>query len=123
MKKQQSTSTPHIVKAFHWSMQGIRAAFKNETAFQQEIYCFAVLLPLGLWLGRTATEKAILSSVLFIVLITELFNSAIETVIDRISEKQHPLSGRAKDMGSAAVLLALGNAIIVWMIILTDMFL
>ena len=123
MKKQQSKSTPHILKAFYWSMKGIQSAFKHEIAFKQEIFFIVILLPFGLWYGRTATEKAILSSVLFIVLITELINSAIETAIDRISEEQHPLSGRAKEMGSAAVFFALFNAIIVWMIIIFDIFL
>ena len=123
MKKQQSNSTPHIFRAFYWSIKGIQSAFKHEIAFRQEIFCIAFLLPLGLWCGRTATEKAILSSVLLIVLITELINSAIETAIDRISEEHHPLSGRAKEIGSAAVLIALFNAIIVWMIIIFDIFL
>ena len=122
MKKQQSKSTPHILKAFYWSMKGIQSAFKHEIAFRQEIFCIVFLLPVGLWFGRTATEKAILSSVLLIVLITELLNSAIETTIDRISVEHHPLSGRAKEIGSAAVFIALLNAIIVWMIMLFDIF-
>ena len=120
MKKPQFKSTPHIFKAFYWSMKGIHAAFKHEVSFRQESFCFMILVPLGLLIGRTAVEKTFLTSVLLIVLITELVNSAIEITLDRISEENHPLTGRAKDMGSAAVFFALDNAIAVWIIILYD---
>lgn len=123
MNKQFPESTPHIIKAFIWSMQGIQSAFKQETAFRQEIFCMVFLLPLGLWVGRTAGEKAILAGVLFIVLITELLNSAVENVVNRVGVEYHPLSGRAKDMGSAAVFISLVNAVVVWVIILYDVYL
>jgi len=76
------------------------------------------MTPLGMWLGRTGTEKALLVGSLFIILIVELLNSGLEAAVDRISEEQHQLSGRAKDMGSAAVFLSLVNAFVVWLLVL-----
>ncbi len=111
----------HIFKALKWSTQGLLSALKNELAFRQEFCCFVVLFPLGLYLGRTGTEKILLSGALLLVLLTELLNSAIESAVDRISEEHHPLSGRAKDMGSAAVFISLINVLIVWGILLFDM--
>ena len=120
MKKAGSNSSTHIFKAFYWSAKGLHAAFKHEIAFRQEFFCFVLLFPLGLYLGRTTIEQILLSSSLLIVLIIELLNSSIEASVDRISEAPHPLSGRAKDMGSAAVFIALLNVLTVWGIILFD---
>ncbi|MCL7487745.1 MAG: diacylglycerol kinase [Desulfobulbaceae bacterium] len=122
MKTTKSHSSWHIYKAFCWSLKGLHSAFKNEVAFRQEFFCFLVLFPLGLYLGRTATEKVLLTSSLLLVLIIELLNSSIEAAVDRTGEEIHPLAGRAKDMGSAAVCIALANAALVWGILLYAMF-
>ena len=107
-----------IIKAFGYSFQGIKATYKSEAAFRIEIVFFIIFLPLGLYLGETNIEKAVLVGSLFIVLLAEVVNSAIEAVVDRISTEQHPLAGRAKDMGSAAVLISLVMVLTVWGIIL-----
>lgn len=96
-----------IVHAFGYSLQGLGAAWRHEAAFRQEIALSAILIPLGLWLGNTAIERLMLAGVLVLVLVAELFNSAIEALADAISPDHHPLLGRAKDLGSAAVLLTL----------------
>ncbi len=97
---------------------GLQAAWKSEPAFRQEVVLFFVFAPMALWLGDTAIDQAILIGALFIVLIIELLNSGLETAIDRISDAHHPLSKKAKDIGSAAVFLSLMNAAVVWVIIL-----
>ena len=122
MSKPESNAITHFTRAFWWSMQGFRAAFKHEVAFRQEVFLFIFLGPLGLWLGTTAVEKALLLSVLFLVLVVEMLNSAIEAVVDRISTDKNELAGRAKDMGSAAVFLSLTNAAVVWGILLFDIY-
>lgn len=96
-----------IVRAFGYSLQGLGAAWRHEAAFRQEIALSVILIPLGLWLGNTAIERLMLAGVLVLVLVAELFNSAIEALADAISPDHHPLLGRAKDLGSAAVLLTL----------------
>ncbi|MGF1613656.1 MAG: diacylglycerol kinase [Gammaproteobacteria bacterium] len=106
----------HLIKAFFYSLAGLRFAL-SETAFRQELVLFAILAPLGMWLGQTPAEKALLVGCLMLVLVAELVNSAIEAAIDRLSSDRHPLSGRAKDMGSAAVFLAIINVIVVWTVI------
>ena len=108
----------HFFRAFRYSLLGLRAALRHEIAFQQEVALTVVLVPLALWLGKTPLEQAMLIAVLFLVLIVELINSAIEATVDRVSDERHPLSGRAKDVGSAAVFLAITNAIVVWAILL-----
>ena len=107
-----------LIKAFHYSMAGFRAAFANEQAFRQEVYCLIVLAPLGLWWGETGLERALLVGSLLIVPIVELLNSAVEAVVDRVGTEHHELSGRAKDMGSAAVLLSILLAGLVWLLVL-----
>ena len=103
-----------VFRALGYSMAGLKAAMVHERAFRQEAILFLILAPLGAWLGGSWIEKGLLVGVLFIVLIVELLNSAIETVIDRISTEQNELSGRAKDYGSAAVLFAVTLVILVW---------
>ncbi len=103
-----------LFKAFGYSMQGLSAAFRNEAAFRQEIYLAIALIPLGIYLGETGAERALLVSVIFLVLITELINSGMEAVVDRFGGEHHELSGRAKDIASAAVLISLINVLIVW---------
>ena len=94
------------------------AAARNEGSFQVELAACAALLPLGLWLGGTGVERALLVSSVLIVLCAELVNTALEAAVDRISLEIHPLARRAKDIGSAAVMLALVNAGVVWLLVL-----
>ncbi|MFQ5935784.1 MAG: diacylglycerol kinase [Acidiferrobacterales bacterium] len=112
------TDLARVVRATGYSLRGLRAAITREAAFRQELALFIVLVPLGLWLGRGPVERALLVGVLFLVLIVELLNSAIETLVNRIGTEQHELSGIAKDMGSAAVFLALLLVPIVWALVL-----
>jgi len=103
------------------SFKGLRAAW-GESAFAQEVVLFFILAPLGFWLGRNGIERALLIGSLVLVLIVELLNSAIEAVVDRVGTERHELSGRAKDLGSAAVLLTLLLVVAVWMLVLLDRF-
>lgn len=118
MPKPGKTGFARLISAAGYSWAGLRAAFLHEAAFRQEMALSLVLVPLGIWLGGTGLEKAVLVAVWVLVLLVELLNSAIETVVDRISDEVHPLAGRAKDIGSAAVLVALINAAIVWGLVL-----
>lgn len=113
-----NTGIRRIIKAAGYSLQGLAAAFRHETAFKQEVGLTVVLLPLAMWLGQSGLEQALLIAVWILVLLFELMNSAIEAVVDRIGPEQHELSGRAKDIGSAAVMVALLNAAIVWLLVL-----
>jgi len=114
MSSQGTTGLERLFKALGFSMQGLTAAFKNEAAFRQEIYLAIILIPLGFILGETGVEIALLVSAILLVLIIELINSGMEAVVDRFGGEQHELSGRAKDVGSAAVLIALLNVVLVW---------
>ncbi|HEX9626256.1 MAG TPA: diacylglycerol kinase [Acidiferrobacterales bacterium] len=114
------TDAGRVARAFGYSLAGLRAAYKKESAFRQELILFLVLAPLGFWLGDNGVERALLVGSLLIVLIVELLNSAVEATVDRIGHKTNKLSGRAKDMGSAAVLLALLGVVLVWGAILAD---
>lgn len=96
-----------VFKALGYSMQGLRAAIKHEAAFRQELLLAAVMIPGAFFLGRSAMEIFILITPMVLVLAAELINSAIEAVADAVSTEHHPLLGRAKDLGSAAVLLLL----------------
>jgi diacylglycerol kinase (ATP) len=103
-----------LLLAFVNSWKGFRGAFRSEAAFRQEVALAVVLLPLGAWLGRTPIEKALLVSSVLLVLIVELLNTGIETVVDRIGLERHELSGLAKDVGSTAVLLSFGVLVVIW---------
>lgn len=107
-----------IVRALRYSLQGLGAACRHEAAFRQELALAVILMPLGLWLGHGTIEKLLLCGVLVLVLIVELINSAIEALADAISSAHHPLLGRAKDIGSAAVLLTLLMVACCWVAIL-----
>ncbi|MET0069010.1 MAG: diacylglycerol kinase [Candidatus Thiodiazotropha sp.] len=109
-----------LVNALGWSMKGLKATFKHEEAFRQEVYLLILLAPLGFWLGNDGVERALLVGPLLIVLIVELLNSAIESVVDRISDEKHKLSGRAKDQGSAAVLISLMLVVLCWGMVLMN---
>lgn len=120
MAKPGNTGLRRIVLAAGYSKQGLMATFKHEAAFRQELLLLLVLAPIALWAGDSLLEKALLIAVLLLVLIVEIINSAIESVVDRLGGDHHELSGRAKDQGSAAVLLALLLAALVWAAILVS---
>jgi diacylglycerol kinase (ATP) len=113
-----NTGIRRLIRAAGYSWNGLVAAFRNEPAFRQEVALGVLLVPLALWLGQTGLERALLVAVWLLVLLFELLNSAIEAVVDRFGGEQHELSGRAKDIGSAAVLVALVNAGVVWLLVL-----
>jgi diacylglycerol kinase (ATP) len=112
------TGLRRIWNALFYSIDGFRAAFRHEDAFRQEALLAAILLPLGFWLGKTGVERALLSGTVLLILVVELLNSGIEAVVDKASPEAHELAKRAKDMGSAAVLLSLLNALIIWSCVL-----
>ena len=104
--------------ALFYSIDGMRAAFAHEAAFRQEVMLAALLIPLALWLPANGLGKALMIGSVLLVLIVELLNSAVEAAVDRISLENHQLAKRAKDIGSAAVMLALVNVAIVWALVL-----
>lgn len=104
-----------IVHATGYSIAGLSAAWRHESAFRQECVLAIVMLPAAWWVGRNWIEIALLAGSVMMVLIVELLNSAVETVVDRISPELHPLSKRAKDIGSAAVMLALLTCTTLWL--------
>lgn len=108
------TGIDRVLHAAGYSLEGLRAAYRNESAFRQEFWLAAVMLPLAFWLGRSWVEVALLAGSVLLVLIVELLNSAVEATVDRVSFELHDLSKRAKDFGSAAVMLALLLAGGVW---------
>ncbi|MCH4563894.1 MULTISPECIES: diacylglycerol kinase [Halomonas] len=108
------TGWRHLISATDYSLRGLRAAFRHETAFRQELLVGGLLLPLAVWIGQGAVEWILLVGSCLLVLIVELLNSAIENVVDRIGTEHHELSGRAKDIGSAAVMLSLVVAGLTW---------
>lgn len=107
-----------IVQSCGYSLKGLLATFREEEAFRVESGFALVMVPLGLYLGETGVEKVLLAGSVILVLIVEILNSAIETVVDRFGSEQHQLSGRAKDQGSAAVFLSLGMVLLVWGVLL-----
>jgi diacylglycerol kinase (ATP) len=118
MANQDNKGLKRIFNACLYSIAGFRACFRHEAAFRQELLALLILAPLGAWLGGNGTERALLIGSLLIVLIAELLNSAVEAVVDRIGEERHELSGRAKDLGSSAVMLSLLLVVVVWLCIL-----
>ncbi len=123
MVEKKDTLIRHIMNAFVYSLAGLRAAWKNELAFRTETIVILIFIPLGLWLGRSAAEKALLTASCLLILITELLNSALEAVVDRIGPQQHELSKRAKDIGSAAAFISMIAAAVVWGVIIFGRFL
>ena len=107
-----------LMMATRWSMQGLRAAWLHESSFRLEVVVAVVMAPLGLLLGESGVERALLAAPVLLVLPVELLNSAVEAVIERYGPEHHELAGRAKAMGSAAVFLPLGSAALVWFAIL-----
>ncbi|GAB2901532.1 diacylglycerol kinase [Paralcaligenes sp. KSB-10] len=117
-----NTSSPYkslggfgrLLNALRYSLQGFKAAFQHEAAFRQELLLAVVLTPAAFWLGRNALEILLLLSTILFVLIVEILNSALEALADAITLEHHPLIGRAKDLGSAAVMLSLALGGLVW---------
>lgn len=124
-RESQHKSKPglqRIYRALDYSMDGLAAAYKHESAFRQELWLAAVLLAVAVILPLSLVHTVLLWLVVVLVLIVELVNSAIEAVVDRISLDNHALAKRAKDIGSAAVFLALTNCVVVWALVLFDAF-
>jgi len=117
-KAKNNRGLRRLIDAARWSMKGFRSTFKHEEAFRQELLLLVIMAPLGYWMGENGVEQALLIGSLFILLIVELLNSAVESVVDRIGSEQHELSGRAKDQGSAAVFVSVVLVIITWFLIL-----
>lgn len=116
--KNQQSEIKRLLTACVYSAQGLKACYKLEAAFRLEVWLAVILLPLGYWLGENAIEKVLLITPIFIVLIVEMLNSAIEAALDRIGTEKHELSGFAKDIASAAVTLSLILFLLTWLIIL-----
>jgi diacylglycerol kinase (ATP) len=118
MAKTGATGITRIINAAGYSWKGLKSAYRNEAAFRQEIWLAAVLIPVAIHFGRDIPERAILIASLVFILVVELLNSAIEAVVDRQGDDFHELAGRAKDMGSAAVLFAFITSGLVWLAVL-----
>ena len=112
------TGITRWIKALGFTWLGLKATFKHEEAFRQEVLLLIVSTPLAIWLGKNGLEIALLIGSVLMLLIIEILNSAIEAVVDRFGGEIHELSGRAKDMGSAAVFLGMINVALVWLLVL-----
>jgi len=119
MAKTGATGLTRIINAAGYSWLGLKAAYVNEAAFRQELWLIIVLTPIALIYGPSYADKAILIASLLFILLIEILNSAIEAVVDRFGDEIHPLSGRAKDMGSAAVMLAFFITALIWFSVFT----
>ncbi len=119
MERPKPRGATRLFNAMGASSRGIRGAFRDEAAFRQELALAVVVIPLGLYLGRTGVERTLLVAPMVLVLIVELLNSAVEATVDRIGLERHELAGLAKDLGSAAVSFALGLLALVWLLVLT----
>ena len=107
-----------LINALGYSRDGLRAAWQNEAAFREEILLAAITIPLALVLSKTGVDRALMIGSIILILIVEILNSAVEAVVDKASPEKNELAKRAKDMGSAAVLLSLLNAVVVWLCVL-----
>lgn len=107
-----------VINAVLFSIAGFKSTWKYEEAFRQEVVVATLLVPVALWFSESHVEKVLLIGSMILVLIVEILNSAIEAVVDRSGDEYHELAGRAKDMGSAAVMLTILLAIAVWLVIL-----
>lgn len=112
------TGLRRIVNAISYSLAGLRAAYRHECAFRQEVWLAVVMIPLAFYLADNAIERALMAGSVLLVLIVELLNSGLEATLDRISFEHHQLIQRAKDIGSAAVMLSLLNVVMVWTLLL-----
>lgn len=118
MVKPGETGIKRIIHACGYSLQGLKACWRMEAAFRQEVLASVILVPLGIYLGQGGIEKALLSGACILVLIVEILNSGIEAVVDRVGHEHHELSGLAKDLGSAAVMLSLILFALIWGLVL-----
>jgi len=112
------TGVQRVINATRYSLEGLAAAARHEDAFRQELILAAVMVPLGLWLGNDGGERALLVGSVLMVLVVELLNSAVEATVDRVSLEDHLLAKRAKDIGSAAVMMSLVTVGAVWLLVL-----
>ncbi len=120
MAKPGKTGLARVIDAWGYSIQGLRATWKHEAAFRQESIAVLLLTPCAFAIAATPTQAALLLASLFAVLAAEMVNSAIESVVDRISDEHHELAGRAKDQGSALVFIAIAAAAVVWLLVITE---
>jgi diacylglycerol kinase (ATP) len=118
--RDKPTGWTRLLRAFGYSFQGFRHAWREEAAFRQEVILSMLVIPLGLYLGHSGVERALLVSPMLLILVVEILNSAVEAVVDRSGTERHPLAGMAKDMGSAAVMLSFALLGTVWFLILSD---
>jgi diacylglycerol kinase (ATP) len=118
--RHKPTGITRLLRAFGYSFQGFQHAWREEAAFRQEVVLSMGVIPLGLYLGRSGVERALLVSPMLLILVVEILNSAVEAVVDRSGTERHPLAGMAKDMGSAAVMLSFALLGTVWLLILSD---
>ena len=118
MAREKPRGLTRILKAAGASWKGLVGAYRDEAAFRQELALSALVIPVGLWLGRTGVERALLVAPMLLVLIVELLNSAVEATVDRIGLERHVLAGLAKDIGSAAVFMSFVLLGVVWLLIL-----
>ncbi len=123
MGKPGHTGISRLLHATRFSLRGIAFAWRHERAFRQELMLTAALMPVALWLGRGPQERLLLIGSCLLVLIVELLNSAVEAAVDRVGHEHHELSGRAKDMGSAAVMLSLLLLAACWATVIYERFL
>lgn len=107
-----------LVNAMRYSIQGLKAALRHEAAFRQELAVFVVLCPVAVWLGRSMSEVLLLIGSMVLVLIVELLNSALEAIADAVTVDHHAGLGRAKDLGSAAVMLTIWLSIAAWLVVI-----
>ena len=110
----KTTGLAHLINSTKYSLQGLKSAFKNETAFRHECFLACILIPLAFFLGETKIEIILMLSSVLLVMALELLNSSVEAVVDRIGTERHELSGRAKDQGSASGLSGLCIVAVVW---------
>jgi diacylglycerol kinase (ATP) len=118
--RHKPTGITRLLRAFGYSFQGFRHTWREEAAFRQEVALSLLVMPAGLYLGRSGVERALLVSPMLMILVVEMLNSAVEAVVDRSGTERHPLAGMAKDMGSAAVMLSFALLGTVWLLILSD---
>jgi diacylglycerol kinase (ATP) len=118
----KSKGLKHVLEAIPPTIAGFKAAYRNEEAIRQEVVVFAVLIPAAFWLGNSAVQVVLLVGCCLLVFAMEIVNGAIETMVDRIGLEFHELSGRAKDLGSAAVYVCWFNLVITWVVIGADHF-
>ncbi|MEG3640623.1 diacylglycerol kinase [Magnetococcus sp. PR-3] len=120
MKQAEESGFLHLIRASGYSWQGLQAAWHHEIAFRMEVVFCSMMVPVGMLLGDGAVERALLIGSLFIVLITELLNSAVEAVVDQQGLEWNAYAKRAKDLGSAAVFMSVGLGVMVWGMIFAE---